>query len=89
MTTKQKRIQQDNMSAEQLRQLYIIRQSQLERTLEYYKMSGIVPTLLEWALTAEHLTYFVHFGIDSDFVQTSNKMKVHFENMKLKVEDQV
>lgn len=87
MATKQKRIQQDTMTAEQLRQLYIIRQSQIERTIEYYKMRGIKPTLLELALTAEHLTYYVHFGIDSDFVQASNRMEVHFTDGELQVKE--
>jgi len=77
-TKKQKRIQQDIMSPDQLRQLYIIRQSQMERSLEFFKMRGIKPTLLELALTAEHLTHFVLHGIESDFVQASNRMEVHF-----------
>ena len=89
MATKQKRIQQDTMTAEQLRQLYIIRQSQMDRALQYYIHRGIKPTLLEWALTAEHLTYFIHFGIDVDFVQASNRMEVHFADGELKIEEQV
>jgi hypothetical protein len=89
MATKQKRIQQDTMTAEQLRQLYIIRQSQMKTALDYYIMRGITPTLLEWALTAEHLTYFIHFGIDMEFVQASNRMEVHFADGELKVGEQV
>jgi len=84
-TLTQKKLQQDTMSSEQLRQLYIIRQSQIERSLEYYEMRGIKPTLLELALTAEHLTYFVHFGIDKDFVQASNRMELHFQEGELQV----
>jgi hypothetical protein len=45
------------------RQLLIVRQSQLERALEYYKVIGKTPSMLEVVKTAELLKDYVFEGV--------------------------
>ncbi len=54
------------MVSEDKRQLLIVRQSQMERALEYYQLIGVKPTLYELVKTAELFKDFVMEGINQD-----------------------
>lgn len=51
---------------DEARQTYIIRQSQMERALEYYKFIGVKPTLLELVSTAELMKNYILEGTTPD-----------------------
>lgn len=74
--------QQSQMNADQLRQLYIIRQSQLERTLEFCQLRGFQPTLDDLTLMAERLTKYVMTGRYDGLGKTSEGIENHFKENK-------
>jgi hypothetical protein len=65
------------------KQVFIIRQSQLERTLEYYTMLGKKPTMLEWVKTAELLKDYVLDGITDDVRKRINGLDKYNQNKLL------
>jgi hypothetical protein len=65
------------------KQVFIIRQSQLERTLEYYTMLGKKPTMLEWVKTAELLKDYVLDGITDDVRKRINGLDKYNQNILL------
>jgi len=69
------------MSFEDKRQLLIVRQSQLERAMEYYRTIGVEPSLTELVRTAELLKDFVYNGIDTN---TQTRVTAFDEYVKTK-----
>jgi hypothetical protein len=59
----------DNYSRTDNTQIYIIRQSQVQRSLEYFQLLGIQPTPLELLRTAELFKEYVLHGNTIDLTQ--------------------
>ena len=72
-----------NNNNDEKKQMYIIRQSQLERTLEYYTMLGKKPTLVEWVKTAELLKDYVLNGVTDDVKKRINGLDKYNQNKLL------
>jgi hypothetical protein len=72
-----------NNNNDEKKQMYIIRQSQLERTLEYYTMLGKKPTMLEWVKTAELLKDYVLNGVTDDVKKRINGLDKYNQNKLL------
>jgi hypothetical protein len=47
----------------------IIRQSSLNRTIEFYSNMGIQPTMLELLATSEHLVQYVENGLTKEIIE--------------------
>lgn len=47
----------------------IARQSQLERSLEYFTLTGIQPTLADWVRTADALSLYVTNGRSKEIME--------------------
>ena len=47
----------------------IIRQSSLNRTIEFYSNMGIQPTMLELLATSEHLLQYVENGLTKEIIE--------------------
>lgn len=56
------------------RQTLIVRQSQMERAIEYYQLIGVQPTVIELLATADHFAQFVENGINKDIVDKTKKV---------------
>jgi hypothetical protein len=69
-----------NNNNDEKKQMYIIRQSQLERTLEYYTMLGKKPSMLEWVKTAELLKDYVLNGVTDDVKKRINGLDKYNQN---------
>lgn len=69
-----------NNNNDEKKQVYIIRQSQLERTLEYYTMLGKKPTMLEWVKTAELLKDYVYEGLTDEVRKRINGLDNYNRN---------
>lgn len=69
-----------NNNNDDKKQMYIIRQSQLERTLEYYTMLGKKPSVLEWVKTAELLKDYVLNGVSEDVKKRINGLDKYNQN---------
>jgi hypothetical protein len=72
-----------NNNNDEKKQMYIIRQSQLERTLEYYTMLGKKPSMLEWVKTAELLKDYVLNGVTDDVKKRINGLDKYNQNKLL------
>lgn len=72
------------MTQDEKRQLLIVRQSQLERAMEYYKVLGIAPSLTELIRTAELLKDFVYEGINGDIKNRVNGFDTYVSKKKNK-----
>jgi hypothetical protein len=59
------------------RQTLIVRQSQMERAIEYYQLIGVQPTVIELLATADHFAQFVESGITKEIVEKTKKVD-HF-----------
>jgi hypothetical protein len=69
-----------NNNNDDKKQMYIIRQSQLERSLEYYTMLGKKPSMLEWVKTAELLKDYVLNGVSEDVKKRINGLDKYNQN---------
>lgn len=69
-----------NNNNDEKKQVYIIRQSQLERTLEYYTMLGKKPSMLEWVKTAELLKDYVYEGLTDEVRKRINGLDNYNRN---------
>lgn len=67
------------MVSEDKRQLLIVRQSQMERALEYYTLIGVKPTLYELVKTAELFKDFVMDGINQDIKNRTDAFTGYIE----------
>lgn len=56
------------------RQTLIVRQSQMERAIEYYQLMGVKPTVMELIATADHFAQFVENGITKEIVEKTKKV---------------
>jgi len=56
------------------RQTLIVRQSQMERAIEYYQLMGVQPTVMELIATADHFAQFVENGITKEIVEKTKKV---------------
>ncbi len=56
------------------RQTLIVRQSQMERAIEYYQLIGVQPTVIELLATADHFAQFVENGITKEIVEKTKKV---------------
>lgn len=70
------------MNFEERKQHLIVKQSQMERSLEYYKMMGYTPSTLELFTTCEVFTKFVFEGLTDDVKERCKKMDTHIRNTK-------
>jgi hypothetical protein len=49
----------------------IIRQSSLTRTIEFFSIMGLEPTMLELLATSEHLVQYVENGLTKEIIEKS------------------
>jgi hypothetical protein len=64
------------------RQTLIVRQSQMERAIEYYRLLGIEPTVIELLATADHFAQYVENGITKEIIEKSKKVDQFIEKKK-------
>lgn len=57
------------------KQILIVRQSSLERALEFYKIKNHVPTAFEIIRTAELFKDFVYEGTSTDVIERCTKLE--------------
>lgn len=60
----------------------IARQSQMERSIEFYQMMGIKPTVLELLATADHFAQFIEKGITKEMIEKTKKVDAFIEAKK-------
>lgn len=71
------------------RQTLIVRQSQMERAIEYYQLIGVEPTVIELLATADHFAQFVENGITKEIVEKTKKVDAFIQQKQdLKKEDE-
>jgi hypothetical protein len=71
------------------RQTLIVRQSQMERAIEYYQLIGVEPTVIELLATADHFAQFVENGITKEIVEKTKKVDAFIQHKQdLKKEDE-
>lgn len=56
------------------RQTLIVRQSQMERAIEFYRLLGVQPTVIELLATADHFAQYVENGLTKDIIEKSKKV---------------
>lgn len=56
------------------RQTLIVRQSQMERAIEFYRLLGVQPTVIELLATADHFAQYVENGLTKDIIDKSKKV---------------
>jgi hypothetical protein len=64
------------------RQTLIVRQSQMERAIEYYRLLGIEPTVIELLATADHFAQYIENGITKEIIEKSKKVDQFIEKKK-------
>jgi hypothetical protein len=57
----------------------IVRQSQMERAIEYYKLIGIEPTVIELLATADHFAQYIEQGITKEIIEKSKKVDLFIQ----------
>ncbi len=67
------------MSNEENKAARIARQSQMERSLEYYKLRGLQPTVEDVVLTSHILHKYIMDGWSKDLQQMLGKLDNHIE----------
>lgn len=53
---------------------FIIRQSSLTRTIEYYNMLGIKPTMMEFLATTDHIYQYVVNGMTKEVIEKTKNV---------------
>lgn len=56
------------------RQTLIVRQSQMERAIEFYRLLGVQPSVIELLATADHFAQYVENGLTKDIIEKSKKV---------------
>lgn len=74
------------MTNDELRQLLIVRQSQMERSISYYTLMGVQPSVMEVLTTAEVFKDFVYQGLSPEVKDRARKMSLHMETLKTLLE---
>lgn len=74
------------MTNDELRQLLIVRQSQMERSINYYTLMGVQPSVMEVLTTAEVFKDFVYQGLSPEVKDRARKMSLHMETLKTLLE---
>lgn len=64
------------------RQTLIVRQSQMERAIEYYRLLGIEPTVIELLATADHFAQYIESGITKEIIEKSKKVDQFIQKKK-------
>lgn len=64
------------------KQTLIIRQSQMERAIEYYRLIGVEPSVIELIATADHFSQYVHNGICTEIVEKSKRVDAFIQSKK-------
>ena len=77
------------MTYEEQKQLLIVRQSQMERALEYYQLLGVKPTSLELILTAELFTESILAGTNLYLKALTKQVKERAEGMDKYLETKI
>jgi hypothetical protein len=60
----------------------IIRQSSLNRTIEFYSNMGIQPTMLELLATSEHLVQYVENGLTKEIIEKTKGVDKFIKDKK-------
>lgn len=64
------------------RQTLIVRQSQMERAIEYYRLLGVEPTVIELLATADHFAQYIEGGLTKELIDKSKKVDSFIESKK-------
>jgi hypothetical protein len=67
---------------ESARGTLIVRQSQMERAIEYYRLIGVEPTVIELLATADHFAQYIEQGITKDIIEKSKKVDLFIQKKK-------
>ena len=59
----------------------IVRQSQMERAIEYYQLMGVKPTSIQLLATADHFSQYVQNGLTKDIIVKSKRLDIMIEEM--------
>ena len=65
------------------RQTLIVRQSQMERAIEYYQLIGIEPTVIELLATADHFAQYIEQGMTKEIIDKSKRVDAFIGQKKL------
>ena len=60
----------------------IIRQSSINRTIEFYSNMGIQPTMLELLATSEHLVQYVENGLTKEIIEKTKSVDKFIKEKK-------
>jgi len=60
----------------------IIRQSSLNRTIEFYSNMGLEPTMLELLATSEHLVQYVENGLTKEIIEKTKGVDKFIKDKK-------
>lgn len=71
------------MTSEERRQLLIVRQSQLERSIQYYELMGIKPTVVELFNTQDFFVDFIMNGMTPEIKERAKKMDKYISTKEL------
>jgi benzoyl-CoA reductase/2-hydroxyglutaryl-CoA dehydratase subunit BcrC/BadD/HgdB len=52
----------------------IVRQSQMERAIEFYQLQGIKPSAIQLLATADHFYQYVMFGMTKEFITKTKNL---------------
>jgi hypothetical protein len=67
---------------ESARGTLIVRQSQMERAIEYYKLIGVEPTVIELLATADHFAQYIEQGMNKDIIEKSKRVDAFITTKK-------
>jgi hypothetical protein len=54
----------------------------MERAIEYYRLLGIEPTVIELLATADHFAQYIENGITKEIIEKSKKVDQFIEKKK-------
>jgi hypothetical protein len=64
---------------ESARGTLIVRQSQMERAIEYYKLIGVKPSVIELLATADHFAQYIEQGLNKEIIEKTKKVDLFIE----------
>ncbi len=59
----------------------IVRQSQMERAIEFYQLMGVKPKSIQLLATADHFTQYVQNGLTKDIIEKSKRLDMMLQEM--------
>jgi len=60
----------------------IVRQSKMERAIEFYQLIGITPSAIQLIATADHFAQYVMGGMNKEFIVKTKNLDISLEALR-------